>query len=92
MVQLQMTLPMPAATPYLTKYELCRCLGLRTAQLTQAIVSTDSQPRSVALKELIDGTCPLTVRRIRPDGSPHDVPVSSLRLRDCLRQQCQDML
>ena len=60
-------------TPYMTKYERARVLGVRALQISMnAPVLVDlegeSDPLQIALKELKEKKIPLVVRRYLPDG------------------------
>ncbi|KAL8789246.1 MAG: hypothetical protein Q9195_006892 [Heterodermia aff. obscurata] len=60
-------------TPYMTKYERARVLGVRANQISQnAPVLVDlegeTDPLRIALKELREKKIPLVVRRYLPDG------------------------
>ncbi|KAL8739964.1 MAG: hypothetical protein Q9190_007284, partial [Brigantiaea leucoxantha] len=62
-----------STTPYMTKYERARVLGVRAAQISQnAPVLVDlegeSDPLQIAIKELKEKKIPLVVRRHLPDG------------------------
>ena len=78
----------PRTTPYLTKFELCRVLGMRALQLSCTPVS-DSDPMATAKRELLAGhNCYVVLRRL-PDGTHETRPVSELRLTAQLRELCQ---
>jgi DNA-directed RNA polymerase I, II, and III subunit RPABC2 len=60
-------------TPYMTKYERARVLGVRALQISQnAPVLVDlegeTDPLNIATKELREKRLPLIVRRYMPDG------------------------
>ncbi|KAI4217092.1 MAG: hypothetical protein LQ351_000401 [Letrouitia transgressa] len=60
-------------TPYMTKYERARVLGVRAEQISKnAPVLVDlegeTDPLQIAIKELNEKKIPLVVRRYMPDG------------------------
>ncbi|KAK4941875.1 subunit common to RNA polymerases I, II, and III, partial [Elasticomyces elasticus] len=64
-------------TPFMTKYERARVLGTRALQISMnAPVLVDlegeTDPLSIAMKELSQKKIPLIVRRYLPDGSFED--------------------
>ncbi|KAI9726577.1 MAG: DNA-directed RNA polymerases I II and III subunit RPABC2 [Chrysothrix sp. TS-e1954] len=66
-----------STTPYMTKYERARVLGVRALQISMnAPVLVDlegeADPLQIALKELREKKIPLVVRRFLPDGSYED--------------------
>ena len=74
-------------TDYLTKFEFTRVLGLRILQLnTQGMCRED--PRDIALRELLNGSNPATIRRTLPDGTYEDRAVRDLKLGTLLRRIC----
>ena len=73
-------------TPYLTRFERARVLGVRALQLSMnAPVNVDLSPSdtdalAIAEKELRCGKLPLVVRRYLPDGCFEDWNVAELIL------------
>merc|ERR1711991_1079572 len=70
-------------TPFLTKYERARVLGVRALQISMGAplmveLGGETDPLKIAEKELKDGKIPITIRRHLPDGSYEDVNVSDL--------------
>ena len=73
-------------TPFLTRFECARVLGLRELQLTETEGVEDR--RATAIREVLEGKNPAVLRRYLPDGSHEDVAVAKLRLsRELLRFQ-----
>lgn len=64
------------SSPYLTKYEIARIVGIRASQIAGGskprieVKKTNDQfdPLEVAIKELLAGKCPLIVKRTLPNG------------------------
>lgn len=65
-------------SPYLTRFECARVLGLRVLQLQENDGVPD--PRATAVAELRNGENPAIIRRHMPDGTYEDVAVSRLKL------------
>ncbi|KAK8228760.1 DNA-directed RNA polymerase I [Phyllosticta paracitricarpa] len=70
-------------TPYMTKYERARLLGVRAQQISMnAPVLVDlegeTDPLQIALKEMREKKIPLIVRRYLPDGFYEDWTVEEL--------------
>lgn len=76
-------------TPYITKFEMAKIVGLRIQQLAKRAPPTvDSSdfpdkeiPRNlekIAKREIAVGKCPFIIRRPLPNGIFIDVPVSAL--------------
>lgn len=65
-------------SPYLTRFECARVLGLRVLQLQENDGVPD--PRATAVAELRNGENPAIIRRHMPDASYEDVAVSHLKL------------
>ena len=67
-------------TPFITKFELARVIGIRMLQLherNEGVELGDTLER-VAIRELRDGNTPLVIRRHLPDGSFEDCAVRNL--------------
>jgi len=71
--------------PKLTRFEIARIVGARALQLSLGApplidVSKISiiDPIAIALKELYEGVLPITIRRMRPDGTSQLIPVRRL--------------
>ena len=69
-------------TPYLTKFEIARLIGVRTLQICDQNVQIDSDQTALqrAIQELLEGACPIVIRRYLPDGTHEDVKVSDLKI------------
>mgnify|MGYP002048426260 FL=1 len=68
-------------TPFLTRFECARLLGMRVLQLSEqrAYESKDSLEQ-IATQEILDGENPATIRRYLPDGTHEDRLVRDLRI------------
>tara|TARA_Y100001958_G_scaffold148985_1_gene131225 strand:- start:55 stop:348 length:294 start_codon:yes stop_codon:yes gene_type:complete len=66
-------------TPYLTKYECARLIGLRVLQLHEEGDGV-ADPWSTARRELREHKNPAIIRRYLSDGSYEDVSASKLKL------------
>lgn len=64
-------------SPYLSKYECARVLGLRVLQLQEG--EGDEDPLRKAILEVRERRNPCILRRYLPDGSHEDVAVASLK-------------
>jgi DNA-directed RNA polymerase I, II, and III subunit RPABC2 len=72
-------------TPYLTKYERGRILGTRALQISDnapIMVPLDGEtdPYTIAYKELVQRVIPFCVRRYLPDGSYEDWALTELEV------------
>ncbi|MEM3616281.1 MAG: DNA-directed RNA polymerase subunit K [Candidatus Methanomethylicia archaeon] len=71
--------------PKLTGYEKARIIGARALQISLGapiLINVEGEnlsPLEIAKRELERGILPLTVRRIKPDGSWQDIPISWLQ-------------
>lgn len=68
---------------YLSKYERARILGIRALQISngnQPLIDSgrETDPLSIAEKELAAGKNPFIIRRNLPDGTYEDVAVCNL--------------
>lgn len=74
----------PVAPKWLTRFEKARIIGARALQISMGapiLVDVSSAPKSLfalAEFELKLGVLPMTVRRTRPTGESHDIPLSTL--------------
>ncbi len=84
--------------PKLTRFEIARIIGARALQLSLGApplidVSKISiiDPIAIALKELYEGVLPITIRRMRPDGTSQLIPVRRLlpEAREFIRRTLQ---
>lgn len=71
-------------SPYLTRFEKTRIIGLRTEQLSQGIqpfidVTGMKDPKEIALKEFELKRIPFIVRRYLPNGSYEDWRLDELQ-------------
>ncbi|CAD2215698.1 DNA-directed RNA polymerases I, II, and III subunit RPABC2 [Angomonas deanei] len=69
--------------PYLTKYERARVLGTRAVQLSQNApvlvkIEGETDPLTIALKELRERVLPLMIRRVLPDNTYEDWSIEEL--------------
>lgn len=82
---------MHKTSPYLTKFEFSRLLGLRMLELTHttAHCCSTEDPRVVALRELARGESRAVLRRRLPDGTYEERRVCDLLLPADLRAMCQ---
>jgi len=80
-------------TPYITKYELVKVLGLRVQMLDKHAPPTveasmfpngeyPNDTEQIALMELRHKRLPFIIRRPLPNGQHEDIPVSQLLIRD----------
>lgn len=70
-------------SPYLTKYERARVLGVRALQISMNApimveLEGETDPLEIAMKELRQNKIPLIIRRKLPDGSYEDWSVDEL--------------
>jgi len=71
-------------TPYLSKYELARVLGVRAVQISMnspiriPLKSNEIDPLKIAKKELKAGKSPIIIRRYLPNGEYEDFSVNDL--------------
>ncbi len=70
-------------SPFLTKYERARLLGIRTQQLNRNAIPTVKvgklrDTKEIAKKELLDRTMPLKVRRYLPNNTYEDWSLEEL--------------
>lgn len=76
--------PMDRVTvPVLTKYERARVLGTRALQLSMnapvlVTIEGETDPLTIAQKELRERVIPLMIRRILPDNTYEDWAISEL--------------
>ncbi len=77
--------------PKLTRYEIARIVGARALQLSLGAPplvdvgrAPAKDPIALALLELYEGVLPITIRRMKPDGTSQLIPVRKLlpRARD----------
>ncbi len=71
--------------PRLTRYEIARIIGARALQLSlgapplvDVAKAPAKDPIAIALLELYEGVLPITIRRMKPDGSSQLIPVYKL--------------
>ncbi|RLG83298.1 MAG: DNA-directed RNA polymerase subunit K [Thermoprotei archaeon] len=71
--------------PKLTRFEIARIAGSRALQLSLGappLIDVSGiniiDPIAIALKELYEGVLPITIRRMRPDGTSQLIPVRKL--------------
>ncbi|KEG06560.1 DNA-directed RNA polymerase subunit [Trypanosoma grayi] len=69
--------------PVLTKYERARILGTRALQLSMnapvlVALEGETDPLTIAQKELREGVIPLIIRRVLPDNTYEDWRISEL--------------
>ena len=76
-------------TDLLTKFELARVVGMRILQINSIPTST-SNPRVTAMREILEGTNPMVLRRKLPDGSYEDRAVKDLKLSADLFKLCSN--
>ncbi|KAA8492379.1 DNA-directed RNA polymerases I, II, and III subunit RPABC2 [Porphyridium purpureum] len=74
-------------TPYMTKYERARILGLRAQQISMGApvtvkIAGETDPLQIARQELLEKKIPITIRRYLPDGSYEDFQVHELIIED----------
>lgn len=63
----------------LTKYEICRLIGMRSLQISEdSMFRNDKDPHTVAAEEIYFGRLEFSVRRYLPDNSFEDRHVSTL--------------
>lgn len=76
-------------TPYLTKFEFTRLLGLRVLEIMHTTSHCyNEEPRVVAMRELANGESRAVLRRRLPDGTYEERRVSELLLTADLLAQC----
>lgn len=74
----------PVGPKWLTKYEKSRVIGARALQISMGapvLIDMSTAPRglfALAEAELKSGVLPMTLRRTRPTGEYHDIPLSLL--------------
>ena len=64
-------------SPFLSKYECSRVIGLRLLQLQEG--EGTPNPQQLAISEILERRNPTVIRRYLPDKTFEDVAVSSLR-------------
>jgi DNA-directed RNA polymerase I, II, and III subunit RPABC2 len=70
--------------PKLTRFERARIVGARALQLSMGAPELVNLPEAmfdpidIAMKELREGVLPITIRRVLPDSSHQDIPLSFL--------------
>jgi DNA-directed RNA polymerase I, II, and III subunit RPABC2 len=70
--------------PKLTRFERARIVGARALQLSMGapelvnLPETMFDPIDIAIRELKEGVLPITIRRVLPDSSHQDIPLSFL--------------
>ncbi|XP_044856964.1 DNA-directed RNA polymerases I, II, and III subunit RPABC2-like [Mauremys mutica] len=74
-------------TPYMTKYERARVLGIRALQRAMCApvmveLEGETDPLLIAMKELKARKIPIIIRRYLPDGSYEDWGVDELIITD----------
>lgn len=68
----------------MTSYEKARIVGARALQIALGapiLINVEGEKFSsidIAIMELESGVLPLTIRRVKPDGSWQDIPLSWL--------------
>lgn len=69
-------------TPYLTKFEVARLIGVRTLQLSDQNVQTapGESVQQHAIRELLDGRSTAIIRRYLPNNTFEDVRVADLKI------------
>jgi DNA-directed RNA polymerase I, II, and III subunit RPABC2 len=72
-------------SPYLTKYEKARILGMRATQIANGAPVRNDQgnekdPLILAEEELARKDTPLIIRRILPNGEYEDVAIRNLEI------------
>ena len=73
-------------SPYLSKYECARVIGLRVLQLQEE--HAVSNPLRTAIQEVLERKNPSIIRRYLPNGTHEDVSISTLHFdRFLLRYQ-----
>ena len=75
-------------TPYLTKFELTRIIGMRTLQISMSPnISTEKggSANEIATHEVFNKLIPITVRRYLPDGTYEDRNLKDLIIEPTLR-------
>ncbi|WAR07252.1 RPAB2-like protein [Mya arenaria] len=70
-------------TPYMTKYERARVLGTRALQIAMCApvmveLEGETDPLTIAMKELKARKIPIIIRRYLPDGSYEDWGIDEL--------------
>lgn len=65
----------------LTKYELCRIIGLRALQISEDImIRYEGDPYVTAVEEILNGTLEFSVRRYLPNNTFEDRHSSTLTI------------
>lgn len=72
--------------PRLTRFEYARILGARALQISMGAPllldlgpdDEESDPLVIAVREIKAGVVPINIRRILPDGSSQDIPLTWL--------------
>lgn len=69
----------------LTRFEIARIVGARALQLSLGappLVDVSKAPQrdpiAIALIELLEGVLPITIRRVKPDGTSQSIPIQRL--------------
>lgn len=80
-------MPEHVTTPFLTKFECARLIGMRVLQLSEQRATQESKQllEEVAIKEILEGSNPSVVRRYLANGTHEDRKVSELRIDSHMR-------
>lgn len=75
-------------TPFLTKYEIARLIGIRMLHLSDLNLQTSSKETLMqqAAREILEGDSPAVIRRYLADGTYEDVRVRDLKIDSTSRQ------
>ena len=81
-------MPPEFTTPFLTKYEIARLIGVRMLHLSDLNLQTSTKETLMqqASREILEGKSPAIIRRYMADGRYEDVKVSDLRIDASARQ------
>ena len=67
-------------SPYVTKFEIARIIGMRLLQLSEQASSDVNDPFDQVVAEILNKKNPAIIRRPLPDGSFEDCALSDLKI------------
>lgn len=65
------------SSPFLTKYEIAKLVGIRAMQIEMTTV--DNNPIQTAIKEYENGVLPFNIRRQLPNGTIEDINITAIK-------------
>lgn len=65
------------SSPFLTKYEIAKLVGIRAMQIE--MTTNDNDPIQTAIQEYENGVLPFNIRRHLPNGTIEDINISAIK-------------